>query len=815
MTFYPSTRLSRLRPRVELLEDRRVPARLLGLGGAGADAATDLALDRFGNRLVAGTFTGTVDFDPGPATIALTSAGGTDGYLAKYTPAGNLLWALPLGGPGDDAPHRVAVDFAHNVYVAGAFSGDVDFNAGVGVAPRSSAGGTDVFVAKFSPAGGLRWVAAFGGPGDDAAADVRVDDQGSVYLTGTFTGDTDVDAGLGVRALHSHGGTDAFAAKFDSTGRPLWAHAIGGQGDDRGAGVAVDPAGFLFLSGSFTETVDFDPGPGVHPLTSAGGSDGYLVKYTWDGFCVWAESIGGPQDDEPAPGGLAVDDEGDVYVGGSFEGTADFDPSPDAANLTSVGDDDFFLAHYATTGAYEWAVCAGAAGPDAARRLTPEGGGVVVTGTFSGGAADFDPGPGATWLSTQGTAGAADAFVARYDADGRLAWADAFGAPTDGGTTAVGVACDPSGFLVVAGRFAGSVDFDPGAGVRNLDAAGGSDAFVLRLDAGGLFPAADTPPRITGLANVTATAGLPTPLLAFTVSDDENLPDGLDVSATSSDPTLVPDGGLSLGGSNGNCTLVITPTAGRSGTATITVRVSDLDGNTTTGQFQVTVAPGSPPPVPPPTPGLTGPARLVDRFYRDLLGRAADPQGLAAWTGLMNQGLSAADVALRIQGSREYQSNQVNSVYFELLGRAAEPQGLDAWVGFLNAASPSDTAGTPLNQMRALVLASPEYRQKHGGTDAGFLAGLYRDVLDRDIDPFGATAFGAALFGGATPRDVAGAILTSGESARVCVNGLYQDLLHRPADEFGLSAFAAALQGGADEAAVVAGLLGSAEYAAL
>src|SRR5438552_2041239 len=97
---------------------------------------------------------------------------------------------------------------------------------------------------------------------------------------------------------------------------------LGGPGDDQGTAIAVDAAGNVYATGGFSGTVDFDPGPGVFNLTSAGGYDAFVSKLDGAGNFVWARALGSSTDDG---NGIAVDGAGNVYTTGAFQGTADFD----------------------------------------------------------------------------------------------------------------------------------------------------------------------------------------------------------------------------------------------------------------------------------------------------------------------------------------------------------------------------------------------------------------------------------------------------------------------------------------------------------
>lgn len=98
--------------------------------------------DASGNAYVTGSFSGTVDFDFGSGVSNLTSSGSTDIFAAKYTAAGNLVWAKRIGGTGADAGSSV-VNLNGNMILSGSFLGTVDFNPGTAVNNLTSAGTTN------------------------------------------------------------------------------------------------------------------------------------------------------------------------------------------------------------------------------------------------------------------------------------------------------------------------------------------------------------------------------------------------------------------------------------------------------------------------------------------------------------------------------------------------------------------------------------------------------------------------------------------------------------------------------------------------
>jgi hypothetical protein len=177
------------------------------------------------------------------------------------------------------------------------------------------------------------------------------------------------------------------------------------------------------------------------------------------------------------------DTTGNVFVTGSLEGTADFDPGTTLTNLSSTGGRDVFLAKYARTGALVWAkdlrgADSTSVGQGAAIAVDSTGN-VIISGTFTG-TINFDPNSGNTSFSAPGRN---DVFVAKYDPNGNLIWAkDIVGTA---GTIDEGyaVAVDGSGNVVAAGSFQSTATF----GAINLTAGGSFDSFVTKLSPTGTF----------------------------------------------------------------------------------------------------------------------------------------------------------------------------------------------------------------------------------------------------------------------------------------------------------------------------------------
>lgn len=374
----------------------------VGVGSDSSETGDGVAVDAAGNVYVTGDFSDTLDFDPGPGVFNLTGNGSI--FVLKLSSAGEFVWAVAVGGGANIADYSdIGVDAAGNVYITGNFRGTVDFDPGPGTLNLTSNGETDVFVEKLDSSGNLVWARSMGGTDIDESGGIAVDASGNVHTTGDFSLTVDFDPGPGTSNLTSVAFLDAFVQKLDTSGDFQWVAAIGGLAAQVGYGVAVDAAGNVYTTGVFSDTVDFDPGPGTFNLTSNSFSDDVFVqKLDGSGTLVWATAVGGPSTDSGLS--VAVDVGGSVYTTGDFVGTADFDPGAGTFNLTSASSsNDVFVQKLDPSGALDWAVGMGASDGDRGFGVAVDGSGnAYTTGEFAG-TVDFDPGPGTHNLTNDGS----------------------------------------------------------------------------------------------------------------------------------------------------------------------------------------------------------------------------------------------------------------------------------------------------------------------------------------------------------------------------------------------------------------------------
>lgn len=252
-------------------------------GGAGWDSVRAAAINDQGTQFLAGSFQGTVDFEPGGGTFNLNSPS-SDAFIMSLSPVTNnpLRWARSLRNDGagfQNVINALAIDQANNVYIGGLFQYTTDFDLGNGVANLTSLGSGDLFVAKYDHAGEYRWARAFHGPGHSQdISDIVVGANQRVYTVGNFHDSIDFDPGEGTEFLQSGGG--AFLSQLDEAGGFVHASLISGGPSVSGPrSIQVDAQGYVVIGGNFRSQSDFDPGLDQLIRSSSGSlEDAFLTR---------------------------------------------------------------------------------------------------------------------------------------------------------------------------------------------------------------------------------------------------------------------------------------------------------------------------------------------------------------------------------------------------------------------------------------------------------------------------------------------------------------------------------------------------------
>jgi gliding motility-associated-like protein len=257
----------------------------INLGQSGDNEARGVTTDNDNNIYVSGAYSGVVNFNPnGTALNSPNNGGGT--FLAKYSPAGQLIWVKQITGQLNNNLSNICVDTRGAVYISGNFSTSLVFDATRSLSPR---GPQDIYVAKYTATGSLLWAKSAGNfNGSPYCYRITSDAANNVFFTGYYTGTVDFNPDpVLTNNLTYHGSRDLFICKYDTDGNYAWAYSYGNASCSSTFGVelAVDRQNNVLLGGAFCSTVNFDANQcSTYNLTAKNfTSDTYVAKYNQNG----------------------------------------------------------------------------------------------------------------------------------------------------------------------------------------------------------------------------------------------------------------------------------------------------------------------------------------------------------------------------------------------------------------------------------------------------------------------------------------------------------------------------------------------------
>lgn len=423
-------------------------------GGNNSIAAS--VVDATGNLYVVGGYSGAITW----GTYSLPTAASTESYIAKFDVSGNCLWLKRFGG----LSNAIAIS-GTSIYVTGYFSGTINFNT-----PSTSgsneltntAGGGDIFVAKFDDTGSFQWARRAGGTGSyvDMGEGIAATND-AVYVIGSFysTANFNTPSATGSNEITSLGGTDGFIAKFSTNGDVQSLQRVGGTGLDYCRAIAIKSNG-IYVVGNFSGIANFNTPSvfGTNELVSEGSADGFLARFDNAGVIQWLRRFGGVSNEYTTGIALSAND---VYVSSNFGGTINFNtPSAFGSNEIMSGSTstDVFVAKFNDSGTFQWAKRAGAAFASTNNGgIITSNNAVFLTGRFNR-TINFNT-PSAAGSNELTGAGAVsdDMFVAKYDETGILRWIKRGGGTGDDAGYSIAAS---NNSIYILGRFTLTANFN-------------------------------------------------------------------------------------------------------------------------------------------------------------------------------------------------------------------------------------------------------------------------------------------------------------------------------------------------------------------
>lgn len=383
-----------------------------------------------------------------------------------------------LGGSGSDAAYGIAVDETGSVYVTG-YTSSTNFPTVNPLQPNRGGSGLvlNAFVTKLDPSGTTVVFSTYvGGSGGDAGVGIALDNSNNIYVVGTTSSSDFPTAGAPFQQFKS-GGQDTFVAKLNPLGNALvYSTFLGGSGDEKAGGIAVNSAGNAFVTGQ-TGSTNF-PTASPAQSTLAGPTNAFVAELsTSGGSLVYSTYLGGSGSGTKgdAGNGIGVDGSGNAYVTG-FTNSTNF-PTLNALQSISRGGQDAFVTKFSSNGALAYSTFLSGSGDDLGVGIAVDGSGnAYVTGWTR--STNFPTATGAAQSAHAIDGGQNDGFVTKLTPTGGMLYSTYLGGGGEDEPEAIAV--DRAGFAYVVG-VSNSTDFPVGGGAPQAAYRGGGDAFVAEL----------------------------------------------------------------------------------------------------------------------------------------------------------------------------------------------------------------------------------------------------------------------------------------------------------------------------------------------
>lgn len=292
------------------------------------ETASAMAVDSLSNVYVTGAIGQSVQFGtqampggtvvPNPPYLDLAKS---VVFLAKYSPGGNLEWVLQDTGSSSSTGRGLAVDSNNNVYLTGEFTGNAAFGS---LSLANATQNSDIFVAKFSPAGNPEWLYQAGGVQSDAAYGIAIDSGNNAYLTGSTSGVVNFGGITANTGVNVYGGarSSAYVAKYSSAGVAQWLRIPSGSGSSTGYAIA-ERNGIIWIGGGYSGSVVL--GGTTITNINAYQQNGFVASYTATGDVETVATL--PGADGIWVNTMTFDAQNNLYVSGSFGGSVTLGPS--------------------------------------------------------------------------------------------------------------------------------------------------------------------------------------------------------------------------------------------------------------------------------------------------------------------------------------------------------------------------------------------------------------------------------------------------------------------------------------------------------
>ncbi len=389
----------------------------------------------------------------------------------------NISFSKIGSSSGNDEGRKSVIDDSDNVYICGFFEKTCYFSNTI---TKTSAGGTDVYLAKYNCQGVLQWVQTFGGVYNEHTAmhflGLDIDNQNNILISGSINNSGTITSQNGSNvSITTTGGSDAIIVKYSKAGDIIWHKKFGGSGLDDASNVKVNQSNNDVIVTGYFNSASLVIGSTT--LLNAGNEDVFLCKLDASGNEQWAIRFGGVGY-ETSNHSMSVDLNGNIYLGSNTDNTL----SLGTKTMTHFGSWGGFFLMYNTNGVLQWVLRTSNTGSSGGQGIISDGNGnAYILSMFSNTVTYTDNG-GSTLALTSTTVGKNDLALMKIDPAGNIVWSKRTSG--NGAKTGLTICLDSYKNLYLSGAYQGALTFNS----VSSNSVGTLDAFIIKTDSNGNSP---------------------------------------------------------------------------------------------------------------------------------------------------------------------------------------------------------------------------------------------------------------------------------------------------------------------------------------
>jgi gliding motility-associated-like protein len=374
-----------------------------------ANESVDIQLDATGNTYIIGYINGSSQFQ----NIQVPHSGGfSDIFVAKTDANGNYLWVKKFGGAQTDRGVKLALTPSNEIVIAGTFIGSMTLGTQL---LQSANNSKDIFLAKLDNNGNVIWARKEGGNNNENPYGLAVDAAGNPILTGQFEG----TAMIGTQTLTSQMNPttnlrsfDFFISKYTNAGAPTWTKQATAPFDDRGMAVTTDASNEIYVTGQFSDTMNFIGQNIPNQIDNAG----FIAHLNTSGDVVWFRKMSSAN---TLPYDIEFNGAGHLYVAGDYLGQLSvIDPSG-SYSVPNPYSNKIFLVKFSTAGAYVWAKAHGSDSEISARCIAVDANNIYLSGFFKCNLDQYRDSLGTGLFQSSGFR---DVYITKFNSSGSTVW---------------------------------------------------------------------------------------------------------------------------------------------------------------------------------------------------------------------------------------------------------------------------------------------------------------------------------------------------------------------------------------------------------